>query len=284
MSTDEAQTKIEEIEDDCPPPLEEGPSSTLDGEDEATQSVANLELNKKQDVYKIDYRHQEIDRILGELEEAYLAVVESTGSWDAWLPSEGTMTMVYTDLGYEDEAQFEDAIGGTWDQFIGALPHFEMKVQDEKECSTEGELVLKMRKPKSNGRPCTKILTIKSSEDLWRILYKSPAGTISIPSLEFEMGSSQKRQIDGVYHYISTAIFNLTQHVSQGHCGESDGKKIMETIEQLSLLLDIEEPWDLHLIDKTGISFFDPADDVVIKFHDEEDKKPEETPTPEVNR
>lgn len=266
------EAPIDDDDDDLPP-LEEGSNSYLDADD-VSEEVAKLELNKKQDVFKIDYRHQEIDRILLELEANYEAVIQASGGWESWMPAEGLAMFLMQQLGYEDDEQFEDALGGTFDQFVDALPHFESKVNDE-EGSTKGMKLIRMTKPEGGGRGVTKTLTVSKSADLWRILFKSPRGTISIPKLEFEMGASQKRQIDGVYNYISTAIFNLTQHATQGYCSQEDAKKILHTVEELSNLLDIQEPWEFVVTDPTGMSFFDPEDDDAVKLDWHPEKEPD---------
>lgn len=40
--------------------------------------------------------------------------------------------------------------------------------------------------------------------------------------------------------------------------------KIMETVEQLNILLDVEKPWTWIVHDPSGISEFKPADGVLV--------------------
>jgi hypothetical protein len=47
-----------------------------------------------------------------------------------WLPVEGLGMMMMTELGYEDMDELEDALKGTWPQFLGALPHVELGALD----------------------------------------------------------------------------------------------------------------------------------------------------------
>jgi hypothetical protein len=47
------------------------------------------------------------------------------------MPIEGLEAIMLTTLGYEDVGQFEDALGGSFYQFIQALPHMESKIQDD---------------------------------------------------------------------------------------------------------------------------------------------------------
>lgn len=46
-------------------------------------------------------------------------------------------------------------------------------------------------------------LHVKDRTDLWRVLFKSPESTCRLPHIEFEIGCSQKRQIDTVYNHIT---------------------------------------------------------------------------------
>jgi len=50
-------------------------------------------------------------------------------------------------------------------------------------------------------------ITIRKSEDLWRTLYKAPDCTIRIPEIDFEIGRSDKRQLDALC--VNTTHFAL---------------------------------------------------------------------------
>lgn len=59
--------------------------------------------------------------------------------------------------------QFEGAMGGTFEQFIKALPHIETKIQDDGS-SCDGMLVLKMTPPPAVKQGFTMTIPIKTSE------------------------------------------------------------------------------------------------------------------------
>lgn len=74
---------------------------------------------------QLDISHQEMDRIVGELEAIY-------GSQPtAWLPVESIGMMLTHELGYEDLEEFEDAIKTTFPEFLAALPHIEVAPKEQ---------------------------------------------------------------------------------------------------------------------------------------------------------
>lgn len=89
-------------------------------------------------------------------------MLESAGA-DAWMPALGLSKLMLKELGYEDMDQFEDAMGGTFEQFIKALPHLETKIQDDGS-SCDGQLVLKMKPPPLVRQGFTMTIDIKTSE------------------------------------------------------------------------------------------------------------------------
>lgn len=254
-------------DDEGPPALEQGPTERPDDdpdegevssvEKELEPRVASLELNKKLDVYRLNLGHQETDRILAELEANCEAVIEAGGQ-DAWIPVPGLVQFICTQLGYADEDEFEDALGGTFLQFIETLPHIETKKNEE----ADGRVEIRMKAPEGIGGGFIKRLRIKKSEDLWKTLLKAPNAIINIPVIEFEIGASGKRQLDSIYNHITTAMFNLSQHVSNGQVQGSDKEGILSCIESLSKMLDIEEEWEIVLTDRTGLSLFKPNNGV----------------------
>eukprot|EP00039_Didymoeca_costata_P010970 m.149828 g.149828 ORF g.149828 m.149828 type:complete len:276 (+) comp15019_c3_seq2:307-1134(+) len=220
------------------------------------------------DDYILNLGNQEVERILNEVEENCDLVVETAGK-DAWLPSEGIQNIMIANLGYEDVDQFEDALGGTFQQFLNALPHMETKIQDDGS-SVDGQFVFKLKTPPAAYETHGIKMTIKVSEskDLWRTLMKSPEATIIIPELEFEIGASVKRQIDAVYNHCTTACFNLGQHIrDQGGSMSADTKeKIADCIDQVNNLLDIPHPWDLVIVDPSGKSIVEPNEGVKVEL------------------
>lgn len=255
-----------ESDDEGPPALEEGvperPDEDVDEDEVAAAAthinprIANLELNKKHDVFRLNLAHQETDRILGELEANCEAVIDA-GGVDAWIPVPGLESFICNQLGYADTDEFEDALGGTFEEFLNTLPHIESRQNNE-----ESRMEIRMRKPEGDGRGFIKKLRIKKSEDLWRTLYKAPGATLTIPQMEFQIGGSEKRELDAIFNHISTAMFNLSTHVSNGQVEGEQKEGILDCVEQLSKYLDIEEEWDLILTDPSGKSIFKPDDGI----------------------
>ena len=70
---------------------------------------------------KINLGHQEVDRLIDEL----IAVYQSTPV--EWLTVKPIAQYLCIDLGYEDEGEFEDALNGTFIEFLSALPNVELR-------------------------------------------------------------------------------------------------------------------------------------------------------------
>jgi len=133
-----------------------------DEADEAAGAVADLTLNKKADVYNLNLAHQETDRILDEV-EAYCDTVLQAGGPDTWIPVDGMVPLLCTDLGYEDNDQFEDALGGTFRAFLEAMPHLQVKVQED-ECPDKGKVVVRRLPGPDIPRPTTMTIPISKSQ------------------------------------------------------------------------------------------------------------------------
>lgn len=141
----------------------------------------------------------------------------------------------------------------------------EWKIQDDGS-SVNGQPVFRMIPPPPLHARHGIIMKLRvtKSEDLWRCLLKAPDATIEIPELEFEAGASQKRQIDAVFNHVTTACFNLGQHVREAPLSAEVKDKIIETIDDLTHYLDIPHPWDIVVRDPSGLSSFKPDDGVEI--------------------
>ena len=50
--------------------------------------------------------------------------------------------------------------------------------------------------------------------------------------------------------------------------GDETKAKILETVEALNKLLDVEEPYDIVLLDPSGVSEIMPAEGVAISSYD----------------
>jgi hypothetical protein len=156
---------------------------------------SQLESNLAQ---KLAIGHQEIDRIVDEVEQIF-------GSQPTeWLAIEPIGMMMLHEW-YEDFDEFEDAVGGSFKEFLEALPQFETRFHPD---TGKGEF--KVLPPDPDAPPSVLTLHVTSRSDLWRVLHKSPAALVRIPHLEFEIGADSKRRIDSVYNHITSAVWNLS--------------------------------------------------------------------------
>jgi len=206
--------------------------------------------------YKLSIGHQEIDRIVDEVEQIY------SSQPTEWLQVEpiGMMIVRLHDW-YEDYDEFEDACGGSFEEFLRSLPQFEIRNED-------GKPQFKVLQPDPDAPPTLMTLNVEQSSDLWRVLFKSPDASLKIPHLEFEVGADSKRRIDTVYNHINNAIWNLSSHVraasAPGAELSADAAAIIETVEALEALLDVTEPFVIIVDDPTGASKFKPDDGIEI--------------------
>jgi len=92
--------------------------------------------------------------------------------------------------GYEDEDEFEDAIGGSWEEFLGAMPHIALRKNDR------DKLEFKVLKPDPNAKPRVLTVRINRREDLWRVLFKAPEASIRFPATEFEVSTDEAKHRD----------------------------------------------------------------------------------------
>mmetsp|Transcript_2434 Transcript_2434/g.7785 ORF Transcript_2434/g.7785 Transcript_2434/m.7785 type:complete len:263 (+) Transcript_2434:12-800(+) len=197
--------------------------------------------------------HQEVDRIMDELESIY------NSQPTEWLAAEPIASMVCRE-GYEDEDEFEDAIGGSWEEFLKAMPHIELRKGER------GNLEFKVLKPDPNSPPRELKLRVETRQDLWRVLFKAPEASIRFPSMEFEIGTDHKRRIDSLYNYITSAEWNLSSHIrGRTDLSSAHVAAIAETVDQLNQMLDCEEPFDIVVHDPTGACIFKPWTGVEIK-------------------
>eukprot|EP01104_Vermistella_antarctica_P016656 TRINITY_DN571_c0_g1_i1.p1 TRINITY_DN571_c0_g1~~TRINITY_DN571_c0_g1_i1.p1 ORF type:complete len:266 (+),score=69.34 TRINITY_DN571_c0_g1_i1:25-798(+) len=207
--------------------------------------------------------HQELDRILNELEQTYGSIPNA-----AWITVDGVAQILSRDLGYEDQDGLEASLGCSFEEFIRALPHFEVKVQDD-ETSVKGHLVCRMKNVVI-GIPTVKTLHVKTRQDVWRTFLKGKNARVEIPELEFEIGIDSKRVVDTIYNHIARASFNLGQHMrdSRDSLSEDHLMKIGAVVIALNELLDVNEPWTFICHDPEGMSVFNPEEGVDVVVND----------------
>ena len=202
---------------------------------------------------KLSGGHQEVGKILDEVEQIYLSQPTQ------YLLLHPIANMLQH-LWYEDTDEFEDAVGGSFEDFMKAMPHVELRKDKQ------GRTEFKIRPPDPDAPPTVMTLQVKTRADLWRVLFKSPDAIVRIPHIEFEIGIEQKRCIDSLYNHISQAAWNLASHVRGRTDVSSDYvARVGETIDALNKLLDVDEPFTIIVDDHTGVSCFKPDDGVHVR-------------------
>ena len=156
--------------------------------------------------HKLAVGHQELDRIVDEVEQVFESVAQAGVEWLS-VQAAGQMVQQLNDW-YEDFDEMEDAVGGNFEAFLRRFPQFELRVNPE-----GGATEFKVLPPDPDAPPTMMTLQVKERSDLWRVLYKSPEASIRIPHLEFEIGADSKRRIDTVYNHITNAVWNLSAHL-----------------------------------------------------------------------
>ena len=172
---------------------------------------------------KLSVGHQEIGRIVDELDQIY-------GSQPTeWLPMKHIGHMI-ANMWYEDIDEFEDAMGGSFSEFMHSMPHIEIRK------NSLGSEEFKVVMPDPDAPPSVMTLRVENRADLWRVLFKSPDAKITISHLEFEIGADNKRIIDTLYNHISHAVWNLSSHLrgNSSQISADQVELIAATIDELN--------------------------------------------------
>ena len=126
---------------------------------------------------------QEIGRIVDEVDQIY------SSQPTEWLALEPIGNMICHSW-YEDMDEFEEAVGGTFSEFMHSMPHIEIRK------NAQGAEEFKVTMPDPDTPPSVMTLRVENRADLWRVLFKSPDASITIQHMEFEIGADSKRVID----------------------------------------------------------------------------------------
>mmetsp|Transcript_84932 Transcript_84932/g.230115 ORF Transcript_84932/g.230115 Transcript_84932/m.230115 type:complete len:278 (-) Transcript_84932:121-954(-) len=220
--------------------------------------------------FKVDLGHQEMAQIMTELEDIFLAVHACAGA-DRPVALRGLAYNLCVSLGYEDEDELEEAIGGSLADFLTALPHFSV-VWPEEDAETQEPRATMLPEPaaaaeeEAAGQGRRLVFTVGAREDLWRLVLQGPRCLIEIPELEFAIRPMAKRRVDTIYNMIASAVFHLGDHVRKntrvGGISDDEAKRICDTIDSLNMLLDVEEPFTWVLADPQGVSELKPMEGV----------------------
>jgi len=208
--------------------------------------------------------HQEIERVLSESEEWWRAANEQTGI--EWVPLDGIKNFLCQDLGYEDIDEFEDALQGTFEEFMRCFPHIELRtsiaVADEND---EPSWEFRVR-PLRPGPPRKMCLRVEDSRQLLDTCFmKAPDAEIELPAIGMTIGADQKRIIDSLWNHVERAKQNLETHATSLGGGSEEAAKLLEVVQQLASMLDVEEPFVLLIHDPTSQSELNPVDGVEIE-------------------
>jgi len=188
--------------------------------------------------------HQECSWILTEIE----GICQNTG--DNWLETGRIAPMLAKQMGYEDVDELEDALKGTLAEFIALMPHFETQ-------RPQGVHQFRMRPSQPSEPKCIRV-RVESVPDLYTVILKPGNSRIIIPSLEFEIGENEEKVVDTIYNHIAAAILNLSLQSQQGGWGEEILDRVTDTLMQLNALLDVHDPFDVIIRDRTGTSIVKP--------------------------
>jgi hypothetical protein len=215
--------------------------------------------------YKVDVSHQELSRIIKELED-FCEMCPS----DTWIAVEAAANWLCQQLGYGDYDELEDALHGSLENFLTELPHFDVK-KPAPEDTNESVRFRSNLRDNIPGRPCKITFSVENSGDLWVVMLKPKGSWIEIPELEFEIGRGDARQVDTLYNIIGEAIFHLGTYLQNNHgiisTERFDG--IYQTIHQLNGILDVEKPFTWIVHDPTGTCTFKPySDKVKVEYTD----------------
>jgi C4-type Zn-finger protein len=211
-----------------------------------------------------------MDRLVQHIQEIWDSFVFPAGEQGErteveWLPAKGVAMLLQEELGYGDEAELEDALRGTFVDFLRAMPHINTRVDP----NTRAVYFQVIPEPPRDQWVCRRhVVPVTSRNDLIRrVCLKSRHARIIVPSLEFEISpDGTRRHIDSLYNHITTAITNLGAHVRTAGSALSaeHRERIMETVVALNALLDVDEPWEFVVADPSGASEVTPMEGVTL--------------------
>jgi len=207
--------------------------------------------------FRRNVSHQEIERILSEIEAWYETSHDQAGV--EWLPVDGICNFLCNDLGYEDMDEFEDAIQGDFKDFLSAFPHIEVGEFD-------GRVCLKVRRVEP--KPARKLtINVESSAQLLETTFmKAVDAEVDIPHLSFTIYANQRRHIDSLYHHVVVARDELEAHCSNLGDTAEEKENILATVKSLGELLNVETPFVMVIKDPSGLSEVVPEEHVVSEL------------------
>ena len=206
--------------------------------------------------YNFDVSHQEISRILTEL-EAYSENFPS----DTLVPLEAAYQWLCVQLGYDDEEELDDALRCPLIDFLDRLPHFEVDRSDPLRAKFKSVALTA-----EQSRPRKLTLLIENSKELFTVLTRGPNTRIEIPEIEFEMGAPERKEMDTIYNFIAGAVYQLGQYIRNTDPSDEIFDKIYATMQTLNIMLDVDMPFHFVVHDACGEVGFRPADKVKVEY------------------
>jgi C4-type Zn-finger protein len=209
--------------------------------------------------YNFDVAHQEISRILSELEQ-----YSENFPADTWVPIAAPYQWLCVQLGYDDEEELDEALHCTLVEFIERLPHFEVDTSNADNIKFRAKVLTA-----EQTRPRKLTLLLENSKELFTVLTRGPNTRIEIPELEFEMGAPERKEIDTIYNFIAGAVYQLGQYIKDHNPSDDQFDKIYATMQTINAMLDVECPFHIVVHDPCGEVGFKPADKVKVEYLDE---------------
>ncbi|KAJ3153300.1 hypothetical protein HDU89_000931 [Geranomyces variabilis] len=239
----------------APPPAADSPSVT--DSTTPTTTTAPQAGAAAAPAYHLDLAHQETDRIIEELQKLYHAAAPSP---DVRLPIDNIAQLLTNELGYEDLAEFEDSLHGTFAQFLSAIPEIDLDFASQ---------TFRFRPEPTQDEWVHKRWTINVThrDQLWWVLSKSAHARIEIPEIEFEIAADGARHIDSFYNHIANAAYNIARHAAANakNTDSADATAMAETVANLHSLLDLDQPFTIIIHDPSGTSDFANISDVEVE-------------------
>ncbi|KAJ3185399.1 hypothetical protein HDU87_000018 [Geranomyces variabilis] len=242
--------------DSAAPPTTATATTTTASPTPTTDSAMPDSTTAQPEPYHLDLAHQETDRIIEELQKLYHAAAPTP---QVRLPIDNIAQLLTHELGYEDLAEFEDSLHGTFTQFLAAIPEVDLDAASR---------TFRFRPEPAEDEWVHKRWTINVThrDQLWWVLSKSAHARIEIPEIEFEIAADGARHIDSFYNHIANAAYNIARHAAAANTHSTDAAAAMaETVANLHSLLDLDRPFTIIIHDPSGTSDFANITDVEVE-------------------
>jgi len=215
--------------------------------------------------FSFDVSHQELERILSDVEVWFETANRDTGL--EWLPVQSICSFLCNELGYEDQDEFEDALQGSFEDFLKSFPHIQVK---DAEDGQPAMFRVEELPPKDPVRLTFEVKTRSELLDTTFMKSKEARVMVDEEGLGFEICADQRRAIDSIWNHLANAKRELERHSEMmiKQTGSSEGEQlegILKTAQGLGELLDVDRAFKIVVEDPSGLSEFKPADKVLVE-------------------